>query len=59
MTNDWQPTPKPVPVELQPGYEHPPFVPEPTNVERMTGIPLMDRLDDTMRNRLLELKGIL
>lgn len=56
---DWQPEPREVPTELTTEFEHADFIPEPTHTERMSGIPLMDRLDDVMRNRLLELKGIL
>ena len=56
---DWQPTAKPVPAELEPGYEHSPYIPAPTIAERIAGIPLADRLDDTMRNRLHEMYGVL
>ena len=52
---EWQIEPREVPEELTPNFDHATFTPEPTIGERMTGVPLLDRLDDVMRTRLLEL----
>lgn len=55
MTDEWQqPAPKTVPIELTPEYPHAVFTPEESITERMSGVPVMDRLDDVMRNRLTD-----
>lgn len=56
---DWEPEPRPVPAELTPEFDHALYVPEPTQTEIMSGIPIMDRLDEVMRQRLLDFRGIL
>ena len=52
--SDWIPEPRPVPSELNPEFNHATFTPEPTQAEIMSGVPIMDRLDETMRERLLD-----
>lgn len=54
---DWVVDPKPVPPELTDQYEHADYTPEPTITERMSGIPLSDRLDEVMRQRLTDMFG--
>ena len=51
----WVTEPRIVPVELTPDFDHATYTPEPTVSERMAGVPLSDRIDDTMRTRLREL----
>lgn len=51
----WVPEPRDIPTELEPNYNHADYVAPPTITERITGVPLADRIDDTMRNRLKEL----
>ena len=51
----WAPDVRPVPAELEPDYEHADYTPEPTITEVMDGIPIMDRLDEVMQQRLRDL----
>lgn len=56
---DWEIEARPVAPELTADYDHADYLPEPTHTERMSGIPLADRLDEVMRTRLHELMGAL
>lgn len=53
--NDWQPEAHTVPVELTEDFHPEPFTPPVTIAERMSGVSVLDRMDDVMRNRLLDL----
>lgn len=55
MSNDWQPEAHEVPVELTEDFHPEPFTPPVTVSERMSGVPVLDRLDEVMRTRLLDM----
>lgn len=57
----WEPSPHTVPIELTPDFHPEPFTPPVTISERMSGVPLADRIEDVMTSkRLLEMaRGVL
>lgn len=55
MSTDWLPEPHDVAPELTPDFHPEPFTPPVTVSERMSGVPVLDRLDEVMRTRLLDM----
>jgi len=55
----WSPEPRPIAAELEPHFDRTDYTEPESATQRMSGIPLMDRLDEVMRQRLVDLKGIL
>jgi len=57
---DWLPEARPIAAELEPDFDRTDYTPTETAAQRMSGIPLMDRLDEVMRQRLTDMaKGVL
>lgn len=52
---NWAPEPRDIPAELTEDFHPEPFTPPVTAAERMSGVSVLDRMDDVMRNRLLDL----
>lgn len=50
----WIPEPHPIPVELTEDFHPEPFTPPVTVTERMSGVSVLDRMDEVMRTRLTE-----
>lgn len=50
----WLPEPHEVIPELTEDFHPEPFTPPATIAERMSGVPVLDRIDEVMRTRLTE-----